>query len=58
MDPLLTPREAAEYLRIATRTLETWRYRKQGPAFVRLPTGGIRYKASDLEAYLVAAASE
>lgn len=51
MDTLLTPREAAEILRIAPRTLETWRRRGDGPSFVRIPSG-VRYQRADLEAYL------
>jgi len=34
--------------RISIRTLEGWRYRHQGPNFVRIG-GRVRYRLSDLE---------
>lgn len=52
MDTLMTPQEVADHLRIAPRTLETWRYRGQGPVFVRLESGAVRYRLADLESYL------
>lgn len=33
---------------ISTRTLEGWRYRNQGPNFVRIG-GRVRYRLSDIE---------
>lgn len=45
---LLTPRQAAEYLRVKVRTLQSWRHNKQGPQFLRLPTGHVRYERGAL----------
>lgn len=35
---------------ISVRTLEGWRYRHQGPNFIRIG-GRVRYRLSDLEAF-------
>lgn len=51
---LLTPAEAADYLGIAHTTLVAWRTKHSGPQWVRMGPGrgSIRYRASDVEAYL------
>lgn len=36
MERLLTTVEVAEMLRISRRTLETWRLRGRGPAYIRV----------------------
>jgi len=55
-DPLLTSREAAEYLGISPRYLEALRHRKStGPRFTRpsgRPQGRPYYRVSDLEEWL------
>lgn len=51
--PLLTPAEAAAYLRRAAKTLRNWRSEGTGPTY----TGhghGVRYRQSDLDAWLKA----
>jgi Helix-turn-helix domain len=56
---LMTPRQAAEFLRISEATLSTWRSRrgrvardgKPGPRFLRAGRS-IRYRGSDLESWL------
>jgi hypothetical protein len=49
--PLLTEKQAADFLVLPPRTLTNWRYRRTGPKFVR--TGRhIRYRMRDLEAWL------
>lgn len=48
---LMTPLEVAEALRVDERTLANWRYRGQGPVFLRVG-GLIRYAQSDLENFL------
>lgn len=53
MDELLTPTEVAALLRTDVRTLANWRYRKQGPTYVRVETS-IRYPRSAVESYLAA----
>lgn len=47
----MTPLEVASLLRVEPRTLETWRYRKQGPTYVRV-NGQVRYERSAVDAYL------
>lgn len=47
----MTTREAAEYLRLATTTLEHWRLSGKGPAFVRWGRT-IRYKREEIDSWL------
>lgn len=60
---LLTTQQASEYLNIPAYTLESWRYRRRGPPFVRtnhahprtgvVPRGNIiRYRREDLDAWI------
>lgn len=49
--PLLTPREAATWLRSTERTLERWRRQGTGPAFVRVGRH-VAYRLEDLEAWV------
>lgn len=53
--PLLTEKEAAEYLSIPVKTLRHWRHRwahyGEGPKWVKLGRS-VRYRASDIEAWL------
>jgi predicted DNA-binding transcriptional regulator AlpA len=51
-DRLLTPPEAAEFFRITERTLAEWRLRGTGPRYVRLTGRGVRYRESDLLAFI------
>jgi predicted site-specific integrase-resolvase len=51
VDPVLSPAEAAELLRVEPRTLETWRYRGQGPTYVKIG-GRVWYPKHELEAYI------
>lgn len=48
---LLTAKEAAQHLRYSAEQLSNLRRSGKGPAFIRLPTGGIRYKTSALLAW-------
>ena len=51
---LLTSGEAAKYLGYkSNRTMENFRYRKIGPPYITLPTGGVRYRQADLDAWIV-----
>lgn len=53
LEPLLTTEQASAYLGTTKRTLEAWRYEKSnGPAFVKLGGRLVRYKPSDLEAFI------
>lgn len=50
--PLMNVGQATIYLAYAsTRTLNNLRYRKSGPPYVKLPTGSIRYRQADLDAW-------
>ena len=59
---LLRTAAAAAYLDVRERTLETWRGRGTGPAFVRLSGRAVRYREEDLrafaEAHLIAPEAE
>ncbi|MFI9295360.1 helix-turn-helix domain-containing protein [Streptomyces gardneri] len=45
---LLTTTQAAEYLSVSTGTLANWRYRREGPPFVKAGKS-VRYRLKDLE---------
>jgi predicted DNA-binding transcriptional regulator AlpA len=51
---LVRNREAARYLGVAVKTLDIWRSRGEGPAFIKL--GHIFYFKQDLDAWLQRAA--
>jgi predicted DNA-binding transcriptional regulator AlpA len=48
---MLTTSEVAELLCVSRRTVEDWRLRGDGPPFVRLTPGVVRYKPSTLAAW-------
>jgi predicted DNA-binding transcriptional regulator AlpA len=49
--PLLTPHEAAAYLRQAVKTLANWRVLGSGPRFVKYGRS-VRYRQADIDAWL------
>ena len=51
-DPLLTQRQAAEYLNLSIRTLQRWRTEGIGPPSIVLPNGYRRYRRSALDRWL------
>jgi excisionase family DNA binding protein len=51
-EPVLTTREAARHLRVSPRTLEHWRLRGGGPPFRKVGCRAVRYRLSDLDAFL------
>lgn len=54
-DELLTPAEVAEILRVSEDTLEAWRGKRTGPAWIKLGDARrspVRYPRGDLNAYL------
>ena len=53
----VTARGAAKILALSTGTLEGWRARGKGPAWVRLGTA-IRYSRADLDTWLAAHAQK
>lgn len=51
MSAYLTPRELAELVRTSPRTVEGWRHRGTGPAFIRA-AGRVLYDRADVDAWL------
>lgn len=51
-DVVLTPEQAAEVLGVSTRTLSNWRSAGIGPKWFRLADRLIRYRRSELHAWL------
>lgn len=49
---LYSPRDLSEKLGVAKATLSAWRREQRGPTFVRLTKRCIRYRSSDVEAFL------
>jgi hypothetical protein len=52
-DTLLTEAEASEFLKLSVRTLQAWRIRVAGPAFVQVGRA-IRYRRRDLIVWIEA----
>ena len=52
LDRLLTVLELAEYLRVPTATIYTWRYQGKGPPGFRVGRH-LRYREGDVEAWLI-----
>lgn len=50
-DALLTEDETADALRISVRTLQAWRLKEAGPAFVRVGRA-IRYRRGDIKDWI------
>jgi hypothetical protein len=44
--------EAGQLLKVPPRVLEAWRYRHTGPPFIRINHSRVRYRKSDLLAWL------
>lgn len=55
---LMTPSEVAEQLAVPIRTLQYWRDRRMGPAYLTLGPKLIRYRRADIDAFLVGAAKK
>lgn len=53
-DRLLTVAELAEYLGVSPHTIYQWRYRSEGPPGFRLGKGQVRYRESEVLAWLEA----
>lgn len=54
-EPLAKPAEVARHLGVKERTLTNWRYRNQGPKWIKRGTARqapVRYRWSDVEAWL------
>jgi predicted DNA-binding transcriptional regulator AlpA len=51
-DRLVDQAEAAAFLHVKPRTLEAWRKLRQGPRFIAYSSRCVRYRLSDLQAWL------
>ena len=47
----LNEKEVSELTGIAVKTLQSWRWRRTGPSFLKLG-GAIRYRREDIQAYM------
>ena len=54
----LCEREVSARYSISPRTLQHWRLMRRGPRWYRLSTGLVRYKVTDIEAWLATRAVE
>lgn len=48
----LTTKEASKYYGVAEQTMINWRHLCRGPEYFKLSTRAIRYRKSDLDAYM------
>ena len=53
-NPLLTPAEAGEQLGLTPAALAQLRYTGGGPCFIKLTAKAVRYRQSDLDAWIAA----
>lgn len=56
LEKLLTTEQAAALLGTTRRTMEAWRYVSAGPVFVKLRGRMVRYRPTDLGAFVANAA--
>lgn len=52
MDEILDRPGAADYLKLTVSTLEKMASRKTGPAYIKLSGRAVRYRRSDLDAWV------
>lgn len=50
--PTLTTEQVAELLQVGVQTLVNWRSQGVGPAFARLDGKRVRYRHTDIDAYV------
>lgn len=55
---LLTPAQVAELLAVPLRTMQYWREKRMGPAYLTLGPKLIRYRRADIDAFLAGAAKK
>jgi predicted DNA-binding transcriptional regulator AlpA len=53
-DELLDTKQTAAWLGVAPITLEIWRSKERGPAYVIMGTRSIRYRRTDVQTWLTA----
>lgn len=52
VDSVMTQGQAARFLQVSLRTLRRWRSCGDGPPYVELTQWRVRYRLTDLEAWL------
>ena len=52
LDRLINEQEAATFLGYSVRALQNWRLRGGGPVFVKVSARSVRYRMSDLTAWV------
>ncbi len=52
MNNLLDEKQAAERLGLQRKTLQRWRWRGEGPPFVKLSARAVRYSPEALDAFV------
>lgn len=48
----MTEKDAAVFIGVSVKTLQTWRSRRVGPAYIRIAPKCIRYREADLVAFV------
>lgn len=51
-DQLLTSAQLADWLQLKEKTVRNWRHLGMGPPCIKLATGSVRYRRSDVEAWM------
>lgn len=57
-DRMLSPAQVAEWTGLNQNTLRYWRWKGQGPKWFRLGAKTVKYRASDVQAWLDEAYAE
>jgi len=52
MPTLLNEFDAAEYIAMSVNTLRRWRLFRKGPVFLKVGGKSVRYRVTDLQAFL------
>jgi len=52
LDPLVTEKEVSLLLNLTPQCLQAWRQNGEGPPFIRISARCIRYRRSDVEAWI------
>jgi predicted DNA-binding transcriptional regulator AlpA len=52
LDPLVTEKEVGLLLNLTPQCLQAWRQNGEGPPFIRISARCIRYRRSDVEAWI------
>lgn len=52
MDDIDTPDSVARYIKRPEKTLTNWRHLGRGPRYLKLEGGQVRYRRSDVDAWL------